>query len=188
MDTGKSQSVFATASGLRRLAAFGIDYALVILPYVILLGLAGWALITLEVTPFDPGRPWLNQGIVILLLTLPIGAYFAVCEASTWKGTVGKRLMRVAVANNSGERVSLKQSFVRVAIKFLPWEYFQTLLWQWEGWPMHPSPPTALQIAAMSVGWLVMGWFVASLFVGSRTTPYDWVAGTVVATVGVKEP
>ena len=188
MDTGNSLSVLETASGSRRLAAFGIDYALVILPYLVLLGLAGWALTTLEVTTFDPGRPWLNQGIVILLLTLPIGAYFAVCEASTWKGTIAIRLMKVAVANSAGGRVSLKQSFVRVAIKFLPWEYFHTILWQWEGWPMTPSPPTALQIAAMSVGWLVMGWFVASLFVGSRTTPYDWVARTVVATVGVKEP
>jgi uncharacterized RDD family membrane protein YckC len=32
----------------------------------------------------------------------------------------------------------------------------------------------------MIVGWLVMGWFVVCLFVGSRRTPYDWIAGTVV--------
>lgn len=34
----------------------------------------------------------------------------------------------------------------------------------------------------MTVGWLAMGWFVVCLFVGSRRTPYDWAAGTVVIT------
>ena len=179
MTTADTQDQFTAASAWRRLAAFGIDYGMVVVPYLGLLGLVGWALVALGITPFDSNRPWVNQGMVVLFLTLPIASYFAICEASKWQATLGKRLMKVAVVNRAGKRVTLKRSFARVAVKFLPWEYFHTILWQWEGWPMNPSPPTTFQIVAMTVGWLVMGGFIISLFVGSRRTPYDWVAGTV---------
>ena len=62
----------------------------------------------------------------------------------------------------------------------MPWEFFHTIFWHWEGWPTNPAPPTTFQITAMAVGWLAIGWIAVSLFVGTRRGPYDSVAGTVV--------
>ena len=69
---------------------------------------------------------------------------------------------------------------MRAVIKLLSWEFFHTIYWHWEGFPMNPAPPTTFQIVAMTIGYLVIGWFMVSLFVGSRRTPYDWVAETIV--------
>ena len=167
------------ASPWRRIAAYFVDYFVFILPLLGLLSLGAWALLSFDINP-SLENAWLNQGIVILVLTVPIVLYFAVCEASRFQATVGKRLFKVSVVDTSGQRATLKQAVLRAVVKLLPWEFFHTMYWRWEGFPMNPAPPTTLQMVAITIGWLVMGWFVVSLFVGSRRTPYDWAAGTVV--------
>ena len=182
--TGKDTSTptpTTPASPWRRIAAYFVDYFVFILPLLGVLSLVGWALRSFDISP-SSDNAWLNHGIVILVLTVPIILYFALSEASQFQATVGKRLMKVSVVDTSGERAPLKQTAIRAVVKFLPWEFFHTIIWHWEGWPSNPAPPTNIQYVAMTAGWLVMGWFVVSLFVGSRRTPYDWVAGTVVIT------
>lgn len=167
------------ASPWRRIVAYFVDYFVFILPLLGVLSLAGWALRSFDISP-SSDNAWLNHGIVILVLTVPIILYFALSEASQFQATLGKRLMKLSVVDTSGERPPLKQTAIRAVVKFLPWEFFHTIIWHWDGWPSNPAPPTSIQYVAMTAGWLVMGWFVVSLFVGSRRTPYDWAAGTVV--------
>ena len=165
------------ASPLRRIAAYFVDYFVFIVPLLGLLSLSAWVLRSFDISLFS-NTVWLNHGIVILTLTVPVVLYFALSEASRFQATVGKRLMRLSVVDATGQRARLNQTVLRAVVKFLPWEFFHTILWHWEGWPSNPAPPTDFQIVAMTAGWLVMGWFVVSLFVGSRRTPYDWAAGT----------
>jgi uncharacterized RDD family membrane protein YckC len=135
----------------------------------------------LGINPYSDNS-WLNQGITILALTVPIVLYFALSEASRFQATVGKQLLKVSVVDSSGQPALLKQTVLRAVVKLLPWEFFHTIYWHWEGWPANPAPPTTLQIAAIAVGWLAIGWIAVSLFIGSRRTPYDWVAGTMAIT------
>ncbi len=172
-------SPITAASPWRRIAAYFVDYFVFILPLLGLLSLGAWALRSFDISLFSY-TAWLNHGIAILILTVPVVLYFALSEASRFQATVGKRLMKLSVVDTTGQRATLKQTVLRAVVKFLPWEFFHTIIWHWEGWPSNPAPPTNLQIVAMTAGWLVMGWFVVSLFVGSRRTPYDWAAGTFV--------
>ena len=180
--TGEDTSIpipTTPASPWRRIAAYIVDYSVFMLPLVGILSLGSWALLSFDISPFSDNA-WLNHGVAILILTVPVVLYFSLSEASRFQATVGKRLLKVSVVDASGHRVTLKQAMLRAIVKFLPWEFFHTIIWHWEGWPSNPATPTNLQMFAMTIGWLVMGWFVVSLFVGSRRTPYDWVAGTVV--------
>lgn len=181
--TSSGRSSTTAASPWRRIAAYFVDYFVFIAPLLGLLSLCGWALWSFGITP-SLDNPWVHQGIVILVLTLPIVLYFALAESSRWQATVGKRLMKVAVVDTSEERANFKQTAIRAVVKVLPWEFFHTIYWHWEGWPVNPAPPTTLQIIAISIGWIVIGWFVVCLFIGSRRPPYDWAAGTIV----VKRP
>ena len=88
--------------------------------------------------------------------------------------------MKVAVADISGKRATFKQTAIRGILKFLPWEFFHTIYWHWEGWPTNPAPPTSFQIVALTFGWIMIGLYIIGLFVGSRRTLYDLAAGTIV--------
>jgi uncharacterized RDD family membrane protein YckC len=165
------------APAWRRLAAYMIDYCVFMVPLLGLLTVGSWALFDFK--PPISDNAWVNQGMVVMLLTIPVMLYFACCESSPIQGTVGKRLMKVMVVDTHGRRATFKRTSVRAIVKFVPWEYFHTLMWHWEGWPTNPAPATAIQYIAMTVGWLIVLWFLGSLFVGSGRTPYDRIAGTV---------
>ena len=122
-----------TASPWQRIAAYFVDYFVFVLPLIGLLTLASWAFSSFDISPFSDNA-WLNHGIGILVLTVPVVLYFAVSEASRFQATVGKRFMKVSVEDISGQRTTLKQTAVRAVVKFLPWEFFHTILWHWEGW------------------------------------------------------
>lgn len=169
------------ASPWRRIAAYFVDYFVFMLPLLGLLGLCGWAFWSFGIAR-SPDNVWLNQALVILVLTVPIVLYFALSESSRFQGTIGKRLLKVAVVDTNGRRARLKQTAIRAVVKFLPWEFFHTIYWHWEGWPTNPALPTTLQIIALSFGWLLIAWFVVSLFIGSGRTPYDRAARTTVVT------
>jgi len=179
-DTDRSgASMSATASPWRRIAACLIDYFVFIVPLLGLLSLVAWVFLSLGINPL-PDNAWASHGIMILLLTLPIAAYFALCESSRYRGTAGKVFMGVAVEIGNGEPASLKQTAIRAIVKLLPWEFFHAIYWHWDGWPLDPAPPTTLQTIGLTVGWLVIGYFLLSLFIAPRRTPYDRAAGTVV--------
>ena len=172
-----SRSSTIAASPWRRVAAYFVDYFVFIVPLLGFLGLMAWTLRLIDIDLFS-NIVWLNHGIVILTLTVPVVLYFALSEASRFQATIGKRLMKLAVVDMAGRRARLKQTLLRALIKFLPWEFFHTILWHWEGWPTNPAPATNFQILAITTVWIVVVCFVVSLFVGSRRTPYDWAAGT----------
>lgn len=179
-DTAQSMKGIArAASPWRRLVAYLVDYVVFIVPLLGMLSLVAWALLLLEIDLMTDS-PWLNHGRMLLLLTLPIVLYFALCESSQFQATIGKRLTSVAVVDITGKRASLGQTVMRTIVKFLPWEFFHAIYWHWEGWPLNPAQPTTVQFVGLTAGWLVIGWFVLSLFIASRRTPYDRVAGTIV--------
>lgn len=99
----------------RRVLAFSIDYIVIII-YAVLLFLVS----TLLTNNFDInlnfGSPFKNQILGFFSLTLPIFLYFYLSEKSSYKATLGKRVMKLKVTSSTGSL------FLRNFLKFLPWE------------------------------------------------------------------
>ena len=174
----------ARAGGLRRIAAFGLDY-LLIAAYLVILAAA--QLFALAVVP---GRvishlyssPLAAEATGFAALTLPVVLYFALSEASTRQATLGKRALGLIVTDLRGRRLSLLRSFVRSAIKFAPWELAHAMIYQITFNNDSASRSPALIVGFATV-YLLVGAYFAMLFIGSRRTPYDRLTGTCVARV-----
>jgi len=169
------------ASALRRIAAFAVDYGVLAL-YVAVLTAVSFALMDPDQAgpPGDLSGKLRGHAVAFVTLTLPVIAYFALCEASPWQGSVGKRVLGLKVVSRSGDRLGLLQAFGRNALKFAPWEIAHIGIWYVPGRPFL-DPPSTVNYALWGLSMLLAAWFVASLWTRSGRTPYDLLAGTRVA-------
>lgn len=62
--------------------------------------------------------------VVALLILLAVPLYYAVFEASKWRGTPGKRLFGIVVLNAEGGRLTFKDAFLARLIYWLPFLIF----------------------------------------------------------------
>jgi hypothetical protein len=178
--TKESPSVF------RRVAAFALDYVLIV-GYLVILAAAGSAL------AFGPvgdswqelvGSPGRVDLLAFVAAILPVILYFTLLEGSQGGATWGKRRMRLRVARTSGERLGRRRASVGSAVKFLPWQLAHTCLFHIPGWPLEPQTPPGWVTVGLDLVWVVIGLYVATLAIGrSRRTPYDWIAGSRVVDV-----
>jgi uncharacterized RDD family membrane protein YckC len=170
------------ASGARRLAAFAIDYGIIAVYAGLVAGIsfaARWMTGANAVLPTAFAQKLAGQVLAFCLFTLPVVLYFALCEASRRQATLGKAIMRLRLTTVDHQRVPLKRSLLRSAIKFAPWELAHTAVWHIPGQPF-VSEPRILNWAGWALALLVAAGYVASVFVGSGQTPYDWASGTKV--------
>lgn len=162
-----------------RILAFALDYLLIAL-YLLVVVAVG-----LGVNRFWPtiserlfANPLSGHLVSFVLVTLPVGLYFALSEASSRQATWGKRRMGLQVVRSDGTRLHLSRSLARTALKFVPWELAHTCIWQ-------------VRFADSSQAWLINGGFIlvwvlgaiylVSLIVNKRKqTLYDWLAKTYV--------
>jgi uncharacterized RDD family membrane protein YckC len=160
--------------GLRRVATFLADYLILAL-WMGLLFLASGPLGLGSLMGRDPA---LQHALAFLTLTLPVLLYFALAEASPWRGTVGRRLAGLRVEREDGERAGPRRTLVRNALKLLPWEIAHAALHRVEGWPLDPAPPGGGHWIAWTTALLLSTVWFTTAMIGS--TPYDRLAGTVV--------
>jgi len=167
----------------RRLAAFGLDY-LVVLGYLIVLGGVGLAL-TLGPASGDWARlvasPLRMDLVAFCTTVLPVGAYFSLFESS-WRGaTLGKRRMRLRVVRLGGGRLSLWRAVLRAAAKLLPWQLAHTSMFHYPGWPTNPQSPPLWVTTGLALVWVLVGFYILTIIVRSDgRAPYDWIAGSAV--------
>jgi uncharacterized RDD family membrane protein YckC len=158
-----------------RAAAFAFDYLPIAgyLALLVALGAAfGWAFPDAVARAF--GQPLRAQAIGFVLVTLPVGLYFALSEASGRRATWGKRRLGLVVVGPAGARLGLGRSLARTGAKFVPWELAHAAVW---GIALAGGEPTAVLQALLAVTWLLVGANVLGLAVGRRAA-YDVVAGT----------
>lgn len=166
----------------RRILSLLIDYAL-ILAWMALLTLStviAWAI-------SGQSTDWLELGVGgaqllgFLLLVVPVGIYLFACEASSRHATVGKRVMRLRVVDETTTGAPAPwQVLVRTVVKLLPWEVAHFFVWQ-----------TIATVSADSLvfpAWVMVGLILADviplvyvgfvLFHRERRGPHDLAAGT----------
>lgn len=172
------------APGRRRVAAFGIDYAFVLV-YLGFLTLVGVLARNIGVLPTEITTPTgrvVAQLAAFAALTLPVTGWFAAWEATPSGATPGKRLLGLQVLTTNHDRLSLPRSLSRTALKFtIPWELAHTAVWNMLVWPGDLS--IAADTLLLGVANAVIAVDMVSLFVGSRRTPYDRVVGTFVSVI-----
>jgi uncharacterized RDD family membrane protein YckC len=170
-----------TSPGWRRVVAFGVDYAAIVL-YLGLLTLVGVLGRAAGAVPGDVATPAgrvVAQLVVFVVLTVPVTVWFAGWEASSMGATPGKRLLGLRVLTTGGDRLGWPRSLLRTALKLtVPWELAHTAVWDLLVWPGDQSAAVDTLLLGLANAAIVVD--LASLFVGSRRTPYDRVAGTVV--------
>jgi uncharacterized RDD family membrane protein YckC len=170
------------SSGWRRIAAFGVDYGVIVV-YLGLLGLAGVIGRRVGVVPDGIGTPSgrvLAQVAVFAVLTVPVTVWFAGWEATPAGATPGKRLLGLRVLTVAGRRVAWPRSLLRTALKLtVPWELAHTAVWDLLVWPGDGAAAVDMVLLGVANAAIVVD--VAMLFVGSGRPPYDRIAGTIVA-------
>lgn len=162
----------------RRIAAFGLDY-LLMLAYIALL-----VAISLIVIGWPPKGPFLSPERydlrAFLVLVLPVILYFALMEASARQATWGKRRMGLKVVSTGGARLSLGRSLVRSAAKFVPWQIAHTCLFQLKGMEYGYATNLSLVDAGFLVAMGLVAAYLVTLARPPHRTPYDRLAGSLV--------
>jgi uncharacterized RDD family membrane protein YckC len=160
-----------------RLTAFGFDY-LPILAYLSALvavgSLVGRAYPDAVAAAF--GRPITAQAIGFLVVTLPVGLYFALSEASPRQATWGKRRRGLRVVGPHGARLGIGRSAARTALKFVPWELAHAGVW---GLTLAGDDPAAFALVLLGAAWVGVG--VNGVAIAwRRRAVYDVLSGTAV--------
>src|SRR5262245_437333 len=155
------------AVAVRRLLAFALDW------FVVAIwggAIFGAVMIATGGKPPQPGGPWAGQAMSFLTMTVPFTLYFALCESSPMRASLGKRALGLVVCRETGGRLSFGSALLRNAAKFTPWEFGHTVAWQglfsgeggFPGWVWGP-----VFIAFVAPVW----WLVAMIATGRA--PYD---------------
>jgi len=150
-----------------RLMAFAADWVIVALWGGLIFG------IVMVATGGDPLRPadrWTAQAIGFISMTVPVVVYFALCESSRWRASVGKRLVGLVVVRPTGEPLDFGRALLRNAVRFVPWELGHTVAQQaiYSG---AAAAPAWLWIAAAAAMAVPVWWVVVLLAAGY--SPYD---------------
>lgn len=160
---------------LRRLLAYWLDFvllaAMLVSAQVLLNAItAGFPFAYLE-TGFA------IEGWVLLSMSLPVWGYFIICEKVTGQ-TVGKRLLKLRVADKDGSNIRWTQAFIRTLIRLLPWEMTHLILLVPTPWWSGAEPHNPYWILLPNLLILV---YTVCLFVNKGNKAiHDYVAKTTV--------
>jgi uncharacterized RDD family membrane protein YckC len=171
------------AVAVRRLLAFAVDWLVVLLWCGLLFGSV---MIATSGHPPRPDNPWTAQAIGFLTMTLPVTLYFALCESSAFRASLGKRVLGLVVSRDTGERLAFAPALLRNAIKFVPWEFGHTVAQQAAlsgegGFPAWVWGPAI--VALVGPLW----WLVAIIATGRA--PYDrWALARVLRSADQAPP
>ncbi len=131
------------------------------------------------------GDEWFHSGTnsqlyTIATISIPTWLYFSLFDCSSWRATIGKRMMSLEVADAaSNSRIGFIRSFLRSIIKLLPWELahignnLPTPVW-------YTEEPHFRIAFAFSGPLLIL--YIASMYTNpGRRCIHDMIVGTNVA-------
>jgi uncharacterized RDD family membrane protein YckC len=118
---------------------------------------------------------------VLFTVSLPIWLYFILFEKSERQSTPGKQVMKLRVIKESGGRITAGQSFVRTAIKLLPWEITHVGLL-----PVYFAPQPTVGPALYLANALIVIYSMYFIFRRGAYTLHDLISKTKVTDKKIK--
>jgi len=167
------------ALAARRLSAFAVDWLVVMLWAGTVFGVV---MIATGGRPRPPGGAWSAQGLAFTTMTLPVLVYYALCESSVLRASLGKRALGLVVGGEQVERLSFASALLRSAVELAPWELGHTVAHQ-AAFSGEGGLPAWVWGPATIAAFVPM-WWLASLIATGRT-PYDrWTRTRVTRVAG----
>ena len=158
----------------RRVLAFAMDWLVVVLWGGVLFGTV---MVATGGNPPRPANPWTAQAVGFVTMTVPVTLYFAFCESSAMRGSLGKRMLGIVVSGETGSRLPFGSALLRNGLKFVPWEFGHTVAQQAvfsgdAGVPLWVWGPAIVAFGG-PVWWLIA-------MIATGRTPYDrWASARV---------
>ncbi|WP_174616066.1 RDD family protein [Virgibacillus ihumii] len=115
------------AGVIKRMAAWFIDYLLIITYAALLFGIASIVYILFFDGLPDTGRV-ADELIAFFTLVFPVFLYFFITESGIKHSTIGKRKMKIWIAATNGSSPTLFQVILRNVVKLLPWQVAHTFI------------------------------------------------------------
>jgi len=170
---------------VRRIAAYGIDCALLLVGVIVL------QIILFKMNPIiailrrgEQPTPTQLHLWVLLTASTPFLIYFALSVWSSRQATIGMRLLHLKVAHANGGSVGLGRAFLRSVVMTIPFELNHTVMF-------HLGPRAGPPSPFFSSG-IILFWVVIAIYIGSilatrqRQSLHDLAAGTVVRLLPAK--
>jgi uncharacterized RDD family membrane protein YckC len=157
----------------RRIAAYLID---ILILFVVLLP-AG--LLIQRLLPGSP--PTTGPAIwrtVLWSFSLPTWLYFVLSDSSAAGATLGKRLVRLRVADQADRRIAPGRALARTAVKLLPWEMIHLSAFGLSANLSQFSPAQTVGVAGANL--LAVVYLGLAAATHGRRSVHDLVAGTTV--------
>mgnify|MGYP002397192802 CR=1 FL=1 len=153
---------------VRRILAFIIDYFIILAYAGILFG------VSFLIADPQPLHPIKAQILGFVTLTLPIFLYSFLLEKSSYRATLGKRLMKLSVQYSNSIDVA-QRNF----LKYLPWEIAHTgIHWlMFYSWSEQEIPLWVWVLTYLSQ-LLALVYFISLFRAKGTKTLYDFLAGT----------
>jgi uncharacterized RDD family membrane protein YckC len=160
---------------LKRIAAYFIDY-MVILTYAAILFGVTFLSYRLRDLPMEPVSPLKGNLISFFTLTVPVFLYFYLFESGKFKGSLGKKLLNIQIHNNSKKNV-----FCRVFFKIIPWEIAHVGI-HWSVYYSNQGQEIPLWNWILNIlpQIIVLGYFISIILTKGRSSIYDKVARTFI--------
>jgi uncharacterized RDD family membrane protein YckC len=170
-----SELSFRPAGFAKRLLAFAIDFLLIAVYILVLIGIgAGTVGLTGELVVLN--SPWTTDLFAFLVLVFPVILYFALQEGSQRQATLGKHKVGIKVVNAEGLKLSGRQALIRSAVKFFPWQLAHTCVIQIKFGQTSPW----LMIGALLAQVLVVTYVLSIIISKEHRAPYDRLSGAYV--------
>jgi uncharacterized RDD family membrane protein YckC len=155
----------------KRFLAFGIDYVVILIYALLLLGLTLLAGRVFGINPKAIG-PVAGEIAGFLFLTLPVILYFTLCESGRFAGTIGKQKFKLRVAG-------FVQLLARNCMKFLPWELAHFLVFRLYNFPSgRMNAPGWVTTGLIAPYALVLVYLLFILFNKNNRSVYEIFSGT----------
>jgi uncharacterized RDD family membrane protein YckC len=119
-------------------------------------------------------------GLIFYSIVILVGAlYHAFLNSSAWKGTIGKRLMKITIVEESGEKISFYKGLAHYFLSVLPFVYILYLI----SFQVRSGLDFYQTIMSSEInvflGILFLLWVQIHLFTKKKTTAYDLICRTV---------
>ncbi|WP_227396243.1 RDD family protein [Jeotgalibacillus aurantiacus] len=155
---------------LTRGKAFLLDYLLILFYLVLIFCL--YLVFPMQIEALFSGGPWRNQLAGFLIVTLPVSLYFAVSDSRLVGQTFGKRKTNIQAVDHHGQPLTFLHSFIRVLLKFLPWELSHFLVYRLV--LLGDSPmPVSYTILGITIYGLMFTYILTAVFTPKKQTLYD---------------
>jgi uncharacterized RDD family membrane protein YckC len=118
--------------------------------------------------------------LMLFFCVLMIGTiYHSYLNSSAWRGTIGKRLMKIAIVKNNLMALSFKRALLHYFLSIIPFFYIFYIFSYQMKYNIELYQAITASFENILCGIIFMLWVQIHLFTKNKTTAYDLICNTV---------